>query len=111
MVAQHEVIARRHRDLASLIPCAGIAELACDIILHQWRSVDIDLAVRDADAVAGQTDDALDVRFGGIGGIPEHHRIAAVDIAQIQLVGELIDEDALVVGKPGSMLVPSTFTG
>jgi len=61
------------------------------------------MAVNVNDAVANfhrfsrKADDAFDKRLGAIEGIPEDDDVAAVD--GLKAVDELIDEDALLIGK------------
>ena len=47
----------------------------------------------------GNADHALDVRFRGVERKPEDHHVAALDAAEAEVVGELVDEDAFLIGQ------------
>src|ERR1700678_3772329 len=98
MVAQDEVLifgyhARRHGTL--------IAIFGRHVILHQRLPVDDHLPVVYFHAVARHSDYALDVGLGGIAGKPEDHRVAAIDIAEVEPVNKFVDEDAFLIVQRG----------
>ena len=65
MVAQDEVLVGRERCSS---PGDAVAVVFGDVVFVQRLAVDVDLAGIDLDRVAGDTDDALDVRLRGSSG-------------------------------------------
>ena len=70
-----------------------------DVGLADELIVDVDGAVLDADGVAGESDDALDVALGVVAGVEEDDDVAAVD--GLEGVGELVDEEAILILQAG----------
>ena len=96
MVAEDEegVGGNGHFGVAAVVAIGG-----SNVGLVQLLSVDEDAALVDANAVAGDTDDALDVALGGVLRVAEDDDVAALD--GFPAINELVDEDAFLVGKTG----------
>ena len=78
---------------------ALVAETVGDVGLADGAVVDVDAAVVDAEGVAGEGDDALDVALGVVAGVEEDDDVAAVD--GLEAVGELVDEEAVLILEAG----------
>src|SRR6202044_1920909 len=78
-----------------------IAKLRRHVIFNQRLPVDDHLALLHFHAIARHSDDALDVAFAGIARKPEDHSIAAIDVAKMEAVDKLVDEDALLIVERG----------
>src|SRR5216684_2325926 len=90
-----ETIRRNHNFTIG----AGIGVIARNIVFVERLAVHIDLAVFDADTVAGNSDNALDVTLRSIARIAEDDDIAALD--GLPAIDELVDEDPLLVFEAG----------
>src|SRR5205807_6211057 len=69
MVAQDEVLARRHYVA---FPGNIVAVIFRNVILRQWCAVYINLAAVDPDHIPRRADDPLDVRLGHVQRKPEN---------------------------------------
>ena len=78
---------------------ALVAEAVGDVGLTDGVVVHVDVAVVDADGVAGEADDALDVAFGVVAGIEEDDDVAALD--GLEAIGKLVDEEAILILQAG----------
>ncbi len=74
---------------------ALVAEAVGDVGFAEGVVVDVDGAVVDAEVVAGEGDDALDVALGVVAGVEEDDDVAAVD--GLEAIGELVDEEAVLI--------------
>jgi hypothetical protein len=74
---------------------ALVAETGGDVGFAEGVLVDVDGAVVDAEGVAGESDDSLDVALGVVTGVEEDDDVAAVN--GFEAVGELVDEEAVLV--------------
>jgi hypothetical protein len=74
---------------------AFVAVAVGDVGLAEGVLVDIDRSVVDAEGVARESDDALDVALGVVAGVEEDDDVAAVD--GLETVGELVDEEAILI--------------
>src|ERR1700733_2642255 len=98
MIAEHEIFlfgnhARRHRTL--------IAKLGRDVALHERLAVDDHLALVHFYTVARHSDHALDVGLARVARKPKDHRIAAVNVTEMEAVNKLVDEDPLLIVERG----------
>jgi len=77
----------------------GLGTLVAEAVGHvgfaDGAVVDVHVAVVDADGVAGEGNDALDVALGVVAGIEEDDDVAAVD--GFETIGELVDEEAILI--------------
>src|SRR6266478_5519566 len=96
MVSEDEEAIRRNHDFAIR---AGVRVIGGNIVFVERLAVHIDLPVFDADAVAGNSDDALDVALRSVARIAEDDDVAALD--GLPAIDELVDEDPLLVFEPG----------
>src|SRR5579862_1207550 len=96
MVSEDEETVGRNDQL---VEGTSIGVIAWNVVFVERVSVDVHLAVLDADAVAGNSDDALDVTFRGVSRIAEHDDVAALD--RLPAIDELVDEDAFLVLEAG----------
>src|ERR1017187_8867225 len=98
VIAQHEKLVGFHLHLphADIVAVVGL-----HVVFRQRMVVYVDLAAFDPHMVARQADHPLDVGLRSVPGELEYHRVAAFDTAQAEAVGELVDEDALLVGEAG----------
>lgn len=78
-----------------------VAELLGDVGFVDGLAVEADFAVEDFDRVAGDADDALDVRLRGVAREPEDDGVAAFDFAEAEAVDEFVDENSLLVFERG----------
>ena len=106
MIAENEEAVGRDDDLAIR---ASIRVIAGNIVFVQRFPVHVDQPIFNADAVAGNSYDALDVALRSVARIAEDDNIATLD--GFPAIDKLVDEDPFLVFEPGIMLVPSTFTG
>ena len=74
---------------------ALVAEAVGDVGFADGDVVDVDVAVVDAEGVAGEGDDTLDVALGVVAGVEEDDDVATVD--GLEAVGELINEEAVLI--------------
>jgi hypothetical protein len=94
VIAHDEIIAPSNFDRAKI---AHVGVLGRHVRLGNRVTVDIHDAPANLYSLTGQTNDALDKRFRAIQGIPEHNDIAANN--GLEPVHELVNEDALLIGK------------
>jgi hypothetical protein len=106
MVAHHEITVFRHAHGTEI---AHVLVLHRDVRFEYGVAVDVNDALTNLDALSRQTDDALYERFRTVERIPENDDVATLN--RLEAINEFVDEDALLVGRSGAMLVPSTFTG
>src|ERR1700682_2207560 len=96
MVAEDEEAVRRNHDSSIR---AGVRVIAGDVVFVERLAVHIDLATLDANPVACNSDDALDVALRSVARIPEDDDVAALD--GLPAIDKLVDEDALLVFEAG----------
>src|SRR5271155_5424212 len=96
MVAEHEEAVGGNDDLTIR---AFVRVISGNIVFVDRLAVHVDLTGFDADVVAGNSDDALDVALGSIARIAEHNNVAALD--GFPAINELVDENPLLVFEAG----------
>src|SRR3974390_564899 len=96
MIAEDKIGVRRNDDLGKR-PHVFVGRR--HIIFGGNLSVDVHQPVIDADAIAGQSNDTLDVALRGVSGVVEDDDVAAVN--GLQPIDELVNEHSLLVGKSG----------
>ena len=92
-VVSHDPEVAGRDDAFGLGAVVAIAE--GDVGLLEGDVVDIHSPAVDAEGVAGESDDALDVALGVVAGIEEDDDVAAVD--GLETIGELVDEEAILI--------------
>src|SRR5208282_5365095 len=75
----------------------GIFVIAGNIVFIERLTIDVDLPVFNADAVAGDSNDPLDVALRSVARIAEHDDVAALD--RLPAIHKLVDKDALLIFK------------
>src|ERR1700674_4567335 len=96
MVAQDEIAVARNDDFTIR---AGVGVVAGYIVFVEGLAVHVDLAILDANPVAGNANNALDVAFRGVARVAEYNNVAALD--RLPAIDKLVDEDALLVFEAG----------
>src|SRR5208283_737589 len=96
MVAEDKEAMRRNHHFAK---GAGVGVIVRNIVFVEGFAVHVDLAVLDADAVACDSDNALDVALRRVARIAEDHDVPALD--GLPTIDELVDEDPLLVFEAG----------
>ena len=74
---------------------AVVAVTEGDVGFVEGEAIDQDLAMINAEVVAGKGYDALDVALGVVAGVEEDDDVAAMD--GLEAVGEFVDEEAVLI--------------
>src|ERR1700674_2011912 len=96
MVAEDEEAVRRNHNFTIR---ADVRVIAGDVVFVERLSVHVDLATLDANPVAGDADDALDVALRSVARIAEDDDVAALD--GLPAIDKLVDEDPLLIFEAG----------
>src|SRR3981189_953399 len=96
MVAEDEETVTRNPNFPIR---AGVGVIAGDVVFVERLAVHEDLAILDANPVAGNSDDALDVALRSVARIAENDDVAALD--GLPAIDKLVDEDPLLVFEAG----------
>src|SRR6266851_7486278 len=96
MVAEDEEAVRRNHNFTIR---ARVGVIAGDVVFVERLAVHVDLAILDANPVAGNSDDALDVALRSVAWIAEDDEVAALD--GLPAIDKLVDEDPLLVFEAG----------
>jgi len=94
MVAHHEVAVGGDHDFSH---GAVVAVFRRHVGLAEGFAIDNDATVVNAEAVAGDGDDALDIALFGIARIVEDHDVAVLDGGEV--VDKFVDKEAIAVFK------------
>src|ERR1700675_4411185 len=96
MVTEDEEDVRRNHDVSIR---AGVRVIAGDVVFVERLAVHVDVAILDANPVAGNADDALDVALRSVPWIAEDDDVAALD--GLPAIDKLVDEDPLLIFEAG----------
>jgi len=94
VVAHHEVAVLGYDGLRH---GAIVAVLLRDVMLAHWLAVKPDLAVIDAQTIAGKGDNTLDIALLRVAGIVEDDHVSTLDGGEV--IDEFVDEEAIAVLK------------
>ena len=105
-VAEHKVMLRRKSGERVGLQ---VVVFRRHVVLPQGNAVDVHYPPANLDALARQADDAFDERLVRVARIAENHNVAP--LYSPELVHELVDEDAFLVGQLGGHAVAFHLDG